>query len=105
MGGRNRRVGGAKFGPQSVVGRGKSPLVGLAPVGPAGEDGAAGDDGADGADGTQVVTALEAGFDPDDYNAGDVVFLVDNIGTPTVIKYGGKKGDGGGGGFPDEIEL
>lgn len=104
MGGRNRVVGGRKFLSGSVVTRGKVPGVGLV-QGPSGTDGADGSDGADGADGTQVVTALEAGFDPNDYNTGDVVFLVDDIDTPTVIKYGGKKGDGGGGGFPNEIEL
>jgi hypothetical protein len=34
-----------------------------------------------------------------------MAFLVDDIDTPTTVKFGGKKGDGGGGGFPVPIEI
>jgi hypothetical protein len=106
MAGRNRIVGSRRFVRGGAVARGHANLQPLL-VGPAGDDGSAGADGDDGADGTQVETVLEGDFDPGDYPVGTVVFLVTGgtVATPTAIEFGGKKGDGGGGGFPDPIEI
>ena len=110
MSGRNRVVGGRRFFSGGPLGRGHAALVAIAdgPVGATGAVGATGSTGATGAAGaagTQVVTAVEAGFNPALYATGTVAFLVDSITTPTTVKYGGKKGDGGGGGFPDPIVI
>jgi len=112
MAGRNRIVGGRRFATLGHARRGKAAFVNLAPAdgadGVDGDDGSNGSDGApgaDGADGTQVIVAVAAGFDPDDYPAGTVAFFVDDLAEPTAVQFGGKKGDGDGGGFPEPLPL
>ena len=107
MGARNRIVGGRRFQQGGPIGRGKAAFVALV-AGPAGTDGVDGTDGTDGTDGadwTEVVVAEEASFNPASYPTGTIAFLVDDLENPTDVSFGGKKGDGPGGDFPDPVPL
>jgi hypothetical protein len=106
MAGRNRVIGGRKFGLQAgVAGRGKVALPVAAFQGPPGEDGDDGAAGAPGVDGTTLDIVTPGTFDPDDYNVGDVVLFVDALDSPTELTFGGRKGDGGGTDFPDPLPI
>ena len=87
--------------------RGKVPFQGalMGPAGESGEAGAEGPEGPPGEDGNIVDVVTPGTFDPDDYNPGDVVFFVDALDEPTLLTFGGQKGDGAGGGFPEELPV